>query len=126
MAMACISPARPTPDLHDVHHAGRDRRASKREGHLSGNRRQVVSSSGSDAHPGLDGAEGMLDRFAPLTHLLRMLVEPTLHCLDNMFMLPSRDQSFLGGRAVTLDQATLTGVCSVAAQNQSFVLSLVK
>ncbi len=31
------------------------------------------------SHPGLDRAEGMLDRLAPLTHLLRMLVEPTLH-----------------------------------------------
>jgi hypothetical protein len=39
------------------------------------------------SHPGLDSAEGMLDCLAPLAHLLRVLVEPTLHrlvpCLDS-------------------------------------------
>ena len=46
-----------------------------------------------------------------------------LHCLDNMLMLPSRDQSFLAGGALMLDGATLTGVGPIAAQNQAFVLS---
>ncbi|MFZ0054956.1 MAG: hypothetical protein WAL09_09115, partial [Pseudolabrys sp.] len=36
----------------------------------------------------LDRAEGMLDRLTPLTHLLRMLIKPALHSLDNMLMLP--------------------------------------
>jgi hypothetical protein len=31
----------------------------------------------------------MLDRLTPLTHLLRMLIKPALHGLDNMLMLPS-------------------------------------
>jgi len=31
----------------------------------------------------------MLDRLAPLTHLLRMLIKPALHGLENMLMFPS-------------------------------------
>ena len=56
----------------------------------------------------------MLDRFAPLAHLLRMLVEPPLYGFENMLMLPSRDQSFLAGGALMFDGATLTGVSPVA------------
>ena len=41
--------------------------------------------------------EGMLDRFAPLAHLLRMLVEPALNGFENVLMLPSCDPSLLGG-----------------------------
>src|ERR1017187_6856568 len=33
----------------------------------------------------------MLDRLAPLAHLLRMLVEPALHRLENALMFPSGD-----------------------------------
>jgi hypothetical protein len=33
----------------------------------------------------------MLDRLAPLTHLLGMFVEPLLHRFENMLMLPSGD-----------------------------------
>jgi hypothetical protein len=35
----------------------------------------------------------MLDRLAPLAHLLRMVVEPALHRFENMLMLPSGDAS---------------------------------
>jgi hypothetical protein len=31
----------------------------------------------------------MLDCLAPLAHLLRMLVEPALHRVENVLMLPS-------------------------------------
>jgi IS5 family transposase len=40
------------------------------------------------AHPGLDCAEGMLDRLAPLAHFLRTLVEPALHRLKNVLGNP--------------------------------------
>jgi hypothetical protein len=36
----------------------------------------------------------MYDRFAPLTHLLGMFVEPALDSLKNMLMLPTRDPAF--------------------------------
>ena len=41
------------------------------------------------SHPGLDGSEWMLDGFATLAHLLRMLVETSLDGLENVFELPS-------------------------------------
>ena len=48
------------------------------ERHFGGNPRQRLHQEVGCTHPGLDRAEGMLDRFATLTHLLRMLVEPAL------------------------------------------------
>src|SRR5665213_3502222 len=61
----------------------------------------------------------MLDRLTPLAHLLRMLVEPALHRLENVLMLPSGDPSFLAGGAAVLDGAALAGFGRVAAQDQS-------
>src|SRR5665648_423246 len=67
----------------------------------------------------------MLDRLAPLAHLLRMLVEPTLHRLENALMFPSGDPSLLAGGATVLDGAALAGVGPVAAQDQSVFLGRV-
>src|SRR5450830_880600 len=61
----------------------------------------------------------MLNRLAPLAHLLRMLVEPALHRLKNVLMLPSGDPSFLASGAAVLDAATLAAFGRVAAQDQS-------
>src|ERR1019366_2532771 len=60
----------------------------------------------------------MLDRLAPLAHLLRMLVEPALHRLENALMFPSGDPSLLAGGATVLDGAALAGVGPVAAQDK--------
>jgi hypothetical protein len=59
--------------------------------HLAGNPWQRLHEEVGCAHPGLDRAEGVLDRFAPLAHLLRMLVKPALSRLENMPMLPSSE-----------------------------------
>src|SRR6187455_222327 len=64
----------------------------------------------------------MLDRFAPLAHLLRMFVEPALHGFENVLMLPSGDPTLLAGGAAVLDGAALAGVGPVAAQDQSIFL----
>ena len=69
--------------------------------HLGGNPWQRLHQEMGCAHPGLDRAKGMLDRLAPLAHLFRMLVEPTLHRLENVLMLPSGYPSFLAGGAVS-------------------------
>jgi hypothetical protein len=74
------------------------------------------------AHPGLDRAERMLDRLAPLAHLLRMLVEPALYCLENMLMLPTADPTLLARGAAVLDGAALANIGRVAVQNQSIFL----
>src|SRR5881396_2411084 len=82
-------------------------------------RRQPVAQEVGCSHPGLDRAEGMLDRLAPLAHLLRMLVEPALHRLENVLMLPPGDPSLLTGGAAVLDGAAPAGVGPVAVQDQS-------
>src|SRR5258708_589384 len=64
----------------------------------------------------------MLDRLAPLAHLLRMFVEPALHRLENVFVLPSRDPSLRCGGAEFLDRAILAGGGLVAAHDQSMFL----
>src|SRR5207237_10361730 len=71
------------------------------------------------SRPGLDGAEGMLDRLAPLAHFLRVLVESPLNGFEKVFMLPSGDSPLLAGGAVLLDGAAPAGVGRVAAQDQS-------
>ena len=77
------------------------------------------------SHPGLDRAEGMLNRLAPLAHLFRMFVEPALHRLKNVLVLPSGDPALLAGGAAVLDGAVLAGVGPVAAQDQSVFLGRV-
>ena len=68
------------------------------------------------AHPGLDGSERMLDRLAPLAHLLRMFVEPPLDGLKNLFVLPARDPMLLACGALVLDGAVLADIGPVTAQ----------
>src|SRR5262245_11522322 len=64
----------------------------------------------------------MLDGLAPLAHLFRMLVQPALHRLDNVLMLPSGNPSLLAGCAAMLDGAALAGVGPVTMQEQAIFL----
>ena len=61
------------------------------------------------AHPGFDGPERMLNGLAALAHFLRVLVEPSLDGLENMFMLPAFDPALFTGRAVLLYRTALAG-----------------
>ena len=105
-------------DADDVHDA-RQIVGQHMQCHLGGDPRQRLHQEVGCAHPGLDRAEGMLNRLAPLAHLLRMFVEPALHRLKNVLVLPSGDPSFLAAGAGLLDGAVLTGIGPVAAQDQS-------
>jgi hypothetical protein len=67
--------------------------------HLGGDPWQRLHQEVGCSHPGLDGAERVLDRLTTLAHLLRMFVEPTLHRVENVLMLPSGDPSLLAGGA---------------------------
>src|SRR4051795_11837444 len=93
-------------DADDVHDAG-EIVSEHVQCHLSGHAWQRLHQEVGCAHPGLDRAEGMLDRLAPLAHLLRMLVEPALYCLKNRLMLPTGDPTLLARGAAVLDGATL-------------------
>ena len=88
-------------DAHDVHDA-REVVGQYVQGHLGSDPGQRLHQEVGCAHPSLDRAEGVLDGLAPLAHLLRMLVEPTLHRLENVFMLPSGDPSLRGGGAAVV------------------------
>src|ERR1700685_985574 len=63
----------------------------------------------------------MLDRFASLTHLLRMFVKPTLNGFENVLMLPSCDPSLLCSGTAMFDGAALTGIGPVSAYNHSIL-----
>src|SRR6202795_4256023 len=65
----------------------------------------------------------MLNRLTSLPHLLRMLVEPALHHLDNVLMLPSLDPSLVALGAVVLDGTVPASFGRVAVHNQAFVLA---
>ena len=80
-----IPPSRPDGcdqrlDADKIHHSGQI--VSKDvQCHLGCDPRQPLHQEVRRAHSGLDRAEGMLDRFTPLAHRLRVLVEPLLYCL---------------------------------------------
>src|SRR5437763_7770591 len=92
------------------------------ERHLGGHAWQPFHQEVGCSHPRLERPERMLDRFAPLAHLFRVLVEPALHGFENMLMLPARDPSFLAGGAAVLDGAALADIGPVAAQDQPVFL----
>ena len=82
--------------------------------HLGGNPWQRLHQEVGGAHPGFDCAERVHDRLASLAHLLRMLVEPTLHGFENVLMLPSGD---VADRATAFDGTGATEIGPVAAQD---------
>ena len=86
--------------------------------HLAGDARQRFHQEVRRAHSGLYRAEGMLDRLAPRAHGLRVLVEPLLHGLDDMLVLPPCDPALHCRRAAALERAGPAGVGPVAAQPQ--------
>jgi hypothetical protein len=51
--------------------------------------------------------------------LIRMLVEPALHRLKNVFMLPSGDPPLLAGGTAMLDGAAVAGIGPVAVQDEA-------
>src|SRR5271154_6239542 len=67
----------------------------------------------------------MLDRLASLPHLLWVLIEPALHHLENVLMLPSLDPSLVALGAVVLDGTVPAGLGRVAVHDQAFFLARV-
>ncbi len=79
-----------TARSHDVYDAG-EIIGEHVQCHLGGHARQRLHYEVGCSDPGLDRAEGMLDRLAMPTHGLRILVEPPLHSLQHMLVLPPCD-----------------------------------
>src|SRR5262249_39918422 len=61
-------------------------------------------------HPHLHRTEGMLDRLTAGPHGLRILVEPCLHGLDNLLVLPPRDATLSSRRALSFDWAGMARI----------------
>jgi len=56
-------------------------------------------------HPHLQRGERMLDGFAAHTHGLRVLIEPRLRGLDDVFVFPAFDAALVGRCALILERA---------------------
>jgi hypothetical protein len=104
-----------TDNIHDAREIVREHM----QRHLAGDARQRLYQEVRRAHARLNRAEGVLDRLAPLAHGLRILVEPPLHGLKHMLVLPPRDPALHSCRAAALERAGSAGVGPVAAQCQS-------
>ena len=63
----------------------------------------------SRSHPELERAEDMFDGTASLFHLPRVPVQAVLHCIKDVFMLPSLDPPFLASGALCLQRTLLAG-----------------
>ena len=60
-------------------------------------------------HPELERTEDMFNGTPPLFHLSRIPVQAILHRIQNAFMFPSSDTSFLSRRALRFQLAALAG-----------------
>src|SRR5262245_28062229 len=54
--------------------------------------------------PQLECPERMLDRLAPHAHRLRVRIEPALHRVEHMFVLPARDAALRSRRALRFER----------------------
>jgi hypothetical protein len=68
------------------------------------------------SHPRLYRAEGMLHCLAAHAHLVRVPIEPRLHCLKDGFVLPTRDPALFACCALALQRARMTGGGPIATQ----------
>ena len=91
-------------DAHDVHDA-LEIIGQHVQGHFGADPFERLHLEVGRSHPGLDGPEGMLNGFTPLAHLLRMLIEPPLDGLKDVFVLPAGNPAFLARGALILDGA---------------------
>ena len=73
-------------------------------------------------HTCLHRAERVLDRLAPLAHGLRVRVEPALHRVQQVLVLPSRDAPLRPCRALRFERTLGTCRCPVAPQNLASLL----
>ncbi len=88
--LCCAHRCEQRADAEDVH-VGVEVLGQLVKGHLGADPFQRLHLEVRIAHPVFDGSKWMLDRFAPLAHLRRMLVEPLLDGLPRKPTLPPRN-----------------------------------
>ena len=119
----CSSPNRREErfDTDDVHHA-REVVGEHVQRHLSRHFGQRLHQKVRRPHPHLQRAERMLDCLATSTHRVRILVQPRLHSIDNILVLPPLDATLRSLRALSLQRASAARVGPVVVQDQSIFL----
>ena len=80
------------PDPEDIHCSGQII-SQNREGHLGGYPWESFGQEVRRSHACLHGAERMLDSLATKAHSERVRIEPLLHGVEQILVLPSRDPS---------------------------------
>ena len=101
-------------DTDDIQHT-RHVVAEHAERHLSRNLGQRLAQEVRRAHAHLQCAERMLDRLAPRAHGLGVLVEPLLHRLDHLLVLPAGDPPLWAFRACRLERTGSARICPIPA-----------
>src|SRR5262249_5703614 len=91
--------------------------------HLGGDLRQRLHQEVRGSHPHLDRTEGMLDRLTARAHGTRIFVEPCLHGLDSLLVLPPRDATLSSRRALSFDWAGLARIGPITAKFLAVLLS---
>src|SRR5262249_44697362 len=84
--------------------------------HLGGNLGQRLHQEVRGTHPHLHRTERMLDRLTARAHGLRILVEPFLHSLDNLLVLPPRDATLSSRRALSFDWAGMARISPITVK----------
>jgi hypothetical protein len=78
--------------------------------HLGANLGQRLHQEVRGSHPHLHCSEWMLDRLTARAHGIRIFVEPLLYGLDNLLVLPQRDATLFGRRALSFDWAGMARI----------------
>jgi hypothetical protein len=72
--------------------------------HLGAHARERLGQEVGPPHPGLDRAEGMLDRLSSYAHHLRLPIQPQVHRLAHRFMFPARNAPIVARGASRLER----------------------
>ena len=108
-------------DADDVEHA-RQIVGQHTERHLGGDLWQRPAQEVCRAHPHLDGAEGVLDRLAPCSHRIGVSIEPCLHRVEHLLVLPSRDPPLRPLGAFHFQRTRAARIRPIAVQLLTFFL----
>ena len=108
----------------DVEHA-RQIVGQHTERHLRGDLRQGLRQEVCCPHPHFDRAEWMLDCLAPCAHRVGVPIEPRLHCLDHLLVLPSRNPPLRSFGAFRFQRAGAARSRPLAVQLLAFLIRII-
>ena len=120
----CLHGGHEWANAHDVDDAG-EIVGENAEGDLRFDVFQLLRQEMRCAHAHLDGSERMLDGLAADAHGLRVLIETALHVLQEVLVLPARNDPPRAGGAACLQRAGSAFCRRVASEFQAAGFSFV-